>query len=213
MSATLRVTLRPMQTAYIALGSNLASWAGPPEVTMAAALEDLRSLGALQGCSSLYRTIPVGFADQPRFLNAVVAFDTGLTPHALLDGLLRIEQKYGRDRSTGIMNGPRTLDLDILLMDDLQVSEPDLQIPHSRLADRAFVLIPLSEIAPKLRIAGPEKSVSDLLDELQRNCKSESDAVVRIESDTWSRAVLRYDADRAQRERADAHFPDRNRRR
>ena len=99
------------------------------------------------------------------------------------------KKHYGRNRASGIINGPRTLDLDILLLGDLQVSEPGLEIPHPRLADRAFVLIPFNEIAPEVKISGREKSISDLLEELQRNCQGESDAVLRVESDQWNQAL------------------------
>jgi 2-amino-4-hydroxy-6-hydroxymethyldihydropteridine diphosphokinase len=180
-----------MRTAYIALGSNLASPAGPPEATMASALSRLRSLGQVKKCSSLFSTTPVGLAEQPRFLNAVIALDTELNPHPLLQALLSIEREHGRDRSAGIVNGPRTLDLDILLLGDLHVSEPGLEIPHPRLAERAFVLIPLNEIAPAVKITGQGKSVSDLLEELQRNCQRESNAVLRVESDQWKQALAK----------------------
>ena len=109
-----------MLTAYIALGANLASWAGPPEVTLAAAVERLGSLGRVTARSSLYSTEPVGFAEQPRFVNAVVALETALEPRELLNKLLGIEKEFGRDRSASIPNGPRTLDLDILLIGHLQ---------------------------------------------------------------------------------------------
>jgi 2-amino-4-hydroxy-6-hydroxymethyldihydropteridine diphosphokinase len=180
-----------MRTAYIALGSNLASWAGPPEVTMASALSRLRTLASVEKCSSLYSTTPVGFAEQPRFLNAVIEIITELEPQTLLRALLAIEKEYGRDRAAGIINGPRTLDLDILLLGNLQISDPGLELPHPRLADRAFVLIPLNEIASELKIAGHGKSVSVLLEELQGSCQGESDAVLRVESDLWSDAAGR----------------------
>ena len=138
-----------MQTAYIALGANLASQAGPPAATLAAVLKRLSNLGRITAQSSLYRTAPVGFADQPRFVNAVVALETELGPRALLNQLLVIEKEYGRDRSTGIPNGPRTLDLDILLIGDLVINLPELELPHPRMTERAFVLVPLHEIAPR----------------------------------------------------------------
>ena len=178
-----------MHTAYIALGSNLASRAGPPESTMASALTRLRSLGTVQRCSSLYSTTPVGFAEQPRFLNAVIALETELDPLHLLQALLCIEKEYGRERASGILNGPRTLDLDILLLGDLYLNEPGLTLPHPRLPDRAFVLVPLNEIAPGLRMPGLEESVADLLEALQRKCQGESDAVLQVESDRWSQAA------------------------
>lgn len=177
------------QTAYIALGSNLASWAGPPESTLVVALARLGELGRIAGRSSLYSTDPVGFADQPRFVNAVVALDTNLQPRELLSALLAIEKEFGRDRSAGIPNGPRTLDLDILLIGDLEVSEPGLVLPHPRLAERAFVLVPLCEIAPHLKIAGRTETVAELLRALKDSREGETDAVVRMESDRWRAAA------------------------
>src|SRR5208282_361304 len=141
-----------MPLAYIALGANLPSPAGPPDATLAAALEHIRSLGRIAARSSLYSTEPVGFADQPRFLNAVVAVETDLAPRPLLHTLLAIERFFGRDRSCSVPNGPRTLDLDVLLYGGLMLTEPGLEIPYSRLTQRAFVLVPLAEIAPGLRI-------------------------------------------------------------
>jgi 2-amino-4-hydroxy-6-hydroxymethyldihydropteridine diphosphokinase len=138
-----------MRTAYIGMGANLSGAAGSLEGTLAAAVERLGSLGHVTARSSLYSTAPVGFADQPRFVNAAIALETKLTPRELLDALLRIEREFGRDRSAAILNGPRTLDLDILLIDGIAVSEPGLEIPHPRLAERAFALIPLNEIAPQ----------------------------------------------------------------
>ncbi|MGA7859262.1 MAG: 2-amino-4-hydroxy-6-hydroxymethyldihydropteridine diphosphokinase [Terracidiphilus sp.] len=174
-----------MHTAYIGMGANLASQAGPPAATLAAALLRLEPYGRVVSCSSLYSTEPVGFAQQPRFTNAVVALDTDLIPRALLDALLAIEREFGRDRAAGIPNGPRTLDLDILLFGDLRISEPGLEIPHPRLAERAFVLIPLCEIAPQAVDPSHGKIVAQLLDALLQHDKSESDAVVQIRSELW----------------------------
>jgi 2-amino-4-hydroxy-6-hydroxymethyldihydropteridine diphosphokinase len=199
-----------MRTAYIALGSNLASPAGSPEITLVSAASSLRSLGPLRSRSSLYSTKPVGFADQPRFFNAVVALDTDLAPRNLLQCLLDIEKGYGRDRSAGIPNGPRTLDLDILLLGDLQVSEPGLQIPHPRLADRAFVLIPLNEIAPEINVPGHQRTVAELLQSLLNRNKGEADAVVQVQSDAWRAGGNSVGPDDSQRAAA-ARIPDRNR--
>src|SRR5580698_778852 len=116
-----------MLTAYIGMGANLASASGPPEVTLVEAAKQLSSLGRVLKRSSLYSTEPVGYAEQPRFLNAVVALQTELAPRALLMGLLDLELAFGRDRSAGIANGPRTLDLDILLMGDLCLYEAGLE--------------------------------------------------------------------------------------
>jgi 2-amino-4-hydroxy-6-hydroxymethyldihydropteridine diphosphokinase len=174
-----------MRTAYIGMGANLASHAGPPETTLTAAAVRLESLGRVVARSSLYFTKPVGFRDQPRFVNAVVALETGLAPHALLDALLDLEREFGRDRTSSFQNGPRSLDLDILLIGDLVVGECGLDIPHPRLAERAFVLIPLSEIAPQLVEPKHQKTVSGLLQTLLKNCEGETHAVVPIESDAW----------------------------
>ena len=171
--------------AYIGMGGNLASWAGTPEATLAAAALRLEALGHVVGRSSLYSTEPVGFAEQPRFINAVAALETELGPSELLDGLLRIEQEFGRDRAAGFANGPRTLDLDILLFGDLEMSEPGLDIPHPRLAERAFVLAPLNEIAPEVVEPRSRETVARLLAELQENSEGESDAVVRVQSEVW----------------------------
>src|SRR5580693_7379762 len=117
-----------MQTAYIGMGANLPSQAGTLEATLAAAAARLESLGHVTRRSSLYSTEPVGFAAQPRFVNAVVALETELEPRDLLQGLLAIEKEFGRDRAAGFVNGPRTLDLDILLFDDRTICEPGLEI-------------------------------------------------------------------------------------
>jgi len=178
-----------MPTAYIALGANLASWAGPPEATLAAAADRLVGLGRITAWSSLYSTEPVGFTEQPRFVNAVVALETELEPGVLLNKLLVIEKEFGRNRSTGIPNGPRTLDLDILLIGHLEINEPGLELPHPRLTERAFVLVPLHEIAPNLRITGRGKTVEELLQSLSDSRRGETDAVVRIESDRWRAAT------------------------
>jgi 2-amino-4-hydroxy-6-hydroxymethyldihydropteridine diphosphokinase len=174
-----------MRTGYIGMGGNLASWAGAPGATLAAAVVRLESLGRLVRRSSLYSTEPVGFAAQPRFMNAVVALETELAPRELLNGLLAIELEFGRDRAEGIKNGPRTLDLDILLLGDLQISEPDLRIPHPRLAERAFVLVPLNEIAAEVVVPGRGKTVMQLFDCLREGSQADADAVVRLQSESW----------------------------
>jgi 2-amino-4-hydroxy-6-hydroxymethyldihydropteridine diphosphokinase len=158
-----------MPLAYIALGSNLPSPAGPPAATLAAAAERLAALGGITARSSLYSTAPVGFTAQPRFLNAVVALDTDLAPRPLLDSLLDIERHFARDRAAALPNGPRTLDLDILLYGDLILTEPGLEIPHPRLAQRAFVLVPLAEIAPHARDPRSGSTAAQLLANLLPN--------------------------------------------
>lgn len=174
-----------MRTAYIGMGGNLASWAGAPEATLAAAVLRLESLGRVVSRSSLYSTAPVGFAEQSRFVNAAVELETELGPQELLEGLLAIEQEFGRQRAAGFANGPRTLDLDILLMGELEIREPGLEIPHPRLAERAFVLTPLSEIAAGMVVPGRRESVGELMDRLIEEPGRESDAVVRVKSNLW----------------------------
>ena len=156
-------------TAYIALGANIPGPAGTPRQTLDAAIVRLASLGELTARSSFYETAPVGYADQPVFLNAAAALETTLAPGELLQQLLQIEQEFGRDRSHGVPNGPRTLDLDLLLYGDLVLSSSNLELPHPRMAERAFVLIPLEEIAPTLVHPVLRKSMKQLRKTLAKN--------------------------------------------
>ncbi len=137
-------------TAYVALGANLDD----PVAQVKAGFDALAGLARtqLKAKSSLYRTAPVGYANQPDFINAVAAVETSLAPRELLDALLAVETERGRVRQ--FQNAPRTLDLDILLYGDREVHEPGLTIPHPRMHERAFVLAPLAEIAPDAVIAG-----------------------------------------------------------
>ena len=173
------------------MGANLPSCAGPPEATLAAALEKIAALGRVAAKSSLYSTEPIGYAEQPRFVNAVVALETEAGAHELLGGLMRIEKEFGRDRANAIPNGPRTLDLDILLYGDSVIDEPGLRVPHPRLAERAFVLAPLNEIAPELIEPRSGATVAELLRRLKS--VSAADAVVRMASKAWDQATGRFD--------------------
>jgi 2-amino-4-hydroxy-6-hydroxymethyldihydropteridine diphosphokinase len=155
-----------METVYIALGANLPSLAGGPHQTLDAAMLHLAGLGTLTARSSYYSTDPVGYADQPKFLNAVIALETSIEPQALLERLLEIERSFGRDRSHGIANGPRTLDLDLLLYGDRILSADTLQLPHPRMAQRAFVLVPMAEIAPGLVHPQLHRTMKQLLEDL-----------------------------------------------
>ena len=137
--------------AFIGMGANLPSQAGAPEQTLVAATEALREAGRVVAKSSLYETEPVDYADQPRFVNSVVQMETELAPDELLEFLLAIERRYGRDRCRDIPKGPRALDLDLLLFDDLVLDSPRLTLPHPALALRRFVLTPLCEIAAGVR--------------------------------------------------------------
>lgn len=138
--------------AYVALGSNL----GDRERTLLDAVEALRAEPGIEICavSSLIETEPVGYVDQPRFLNGAVAFDTTLPAQALLELLLDVERRFGRSREGVPAQGPRTLDLDLLLYGDAEIDRPGLQVPHPRLHERSFVLGPLAELAPGLEIPG-----------------------------------------------------------
>jgi 2-amino-4-hydroxy-6-hydroxymethyldihydropteridine diphosphokinase len=179
------VSLESMPTAYIGLGANLPGAAGSPQATLAAAASRLESLGRVTARSSLYSTEPVGFADQPRFVNAVVALQTNLAPRTLIESLLAIEREFGRDRSACLRNGPRTLDLDILLFGDRVVREPDLEIPHPRLAVRAFVLVPLAEIAPRVIDPISGSAVGQLLQSLRAAPNDQTNAVIPLQTELW----------------------------
>jgi 2-amino-4-hydroxy-6-hydroxymethyldihydropteridine diphosphokinase len=136
--------------AYIGIGANLGD--APTQVRAAMTAIDALPDTTLASSSSLYRTAPVGYTDQPDFINAVAAVDTTLAPHALLAALQGIEQRFGRERS--FKDAPRTLDLDVLLYDDRRIDDVVLTIPHPRMHERAFVLAPLAEIAPACEIPG-----------------------------------------------------------
>ena len=139
-------------SAFIGLGANLAD----PGAQVLRALDELAHLPrcALLARSSLWRSAPVGYADQPEFINAVVELQTRLAPRVLLNYLLEIETRFGRDRSESEKWGPRELDLDLLTFGDESIDEPGMHIPHPHLHERAFVLVPLAEIAPSLKISG-----------------------------------------------------------
>jgi 2-amino-4-hydroxy-6-hydroxymethyldihydropteridine diphosphokinase len=146
-----------MAKAYIGLGSNL----GDRMATLRTAIERFESLGRVTSVSSLYKTEPVGYLEQPSFLNAVVALETALAPADLLRALLGIERDLGRARS--FPNAPRTLDLDLLLVDNVILDTPELTLPHPRQHGRAFVLVPLAEIAPQVVHPGSGKTMQELL--------------------------------------------------
>jgi 2-amino-4-hydroxy-6-hydroxymethyldihydropteridine diphosphokinase len=149
--------------AYLGVGANL----GNREETIARALELLgRQKGVeVVAVSALRETEPVGFIDQPRFLNGAAAVEADLEPRELLEALLTVERDLGRTRD-GPRFGPRTIDLDLLVFGDREVSEPGLTVPHPRLAERAFALEPLAELDPHLEIPGRGR-VRDLLRGLQ----------------------------------------------
>ena len=133
-----------MPEAAIALGSNL----GAREQNLQQAIDRVATLGTLHAVSSFHDTTPVGYLDQPRFLNAALLLDTALSPIALLHALLAIEQTMGRSRDGIPAKGPRLIDLDLLLYGQQVLHTPELTLPHPALHERAFVLLPLAEIAP-----------------------------------------------------------------
>ena len=132
-----------MARAYIGIGSNL----GDSAANVREGIDRLRAYGVLVGVSSIYATVPWGKTDQPSFVNAAVALDTQLEPYALLRALKTAERELGRVE--GERWGPRAIDLDILDYEGVVLQDTELTIPHARLAERAFALVPLAEIAPR----------------------------------------------------------------
>jgi 2-amino-4-hydroxy-6-hydroxymethyldihydropteridine diphosphokinase len=152
-----------MASALIALGGNV----GDVRATFQKAIAHICGMtqGALLARSSDYATLPWGDEQQARFINACIDIETGLAPHALLFTLHRIEQRFGRDRAKERRWGPRTLDLDLIAYDDASLRTPELTLPHPRLFERAFVLVPLAEIAPERLIGG--RSIREALADLK----------------------------------------------
>lgn len=150
------------ETLFLALGSNV----GDRARHLAAALGALSALGDGLRASSVYETEPVGYAEQRRFLNLVASVEVALKPHEVLARTREIEAAAGRIRS--FRGAPRTLDIDILLLGERVMKTPELEVPHPRMADRAFVLVPLLELAPGLREPGTGRPYADRLAELER---------------------------------------------
>jgi 2-amino-4-hydroxy-6-hydroxymethyldihydropteridine diphosphokinase len=151
--------------AYVALGSNL----GDREGTLRTALEALAAEPGIDvvAVSRFYDTDPVGYVDQPRFLNGAAAIDTELPAGELLERLLAVELRFGRSRedvpaAAPGFGGPRTLDLDLLLYGEAEIEEPGLRIPHPRMHERRFVLEPLADLDPALEVPG-KGQVQDIL--------------------------------------------------
>jgi 2-amino-4-hydroxy-6-hydroxymethyldihydropteridine diphosphokinase len=151
-----------MAHALIALGGNV----GDVRATFQKAIANICGMtqGALLARSSDYATPPWGDVQQERFINACIEIDTSLDPHALLFVLHKIEAKFGRDRANEKRWGPRTLDLDLIAYDEISMQKPELTLPHPRLFERAFVLMPLAEISPDRVIAG--RKIASVLAEL-----------------------------------------------
>ena len=148
------------QLAYLSLGSNV----GDRVAHLRDAIARLESIGRVVSVSSFYETEPVEVTDQPWFLNGAVGLETALTAEQLMARLLQIEQERGRRRVQ--KKGPRTIDIDILLFDDLILDSPDVTIPHPAMQERRFVLEPLAEIAAEARHPGVKKTIRELLEEL-----------------------------------------------
>ncbi|MBT3363795.1 MAG: 2-amino-4-hydroxy-6-hydroxymethyldihydropteridine diphosphokinase [Chloroflexi bacterium] len=146
---------------YLGLGSNI----GDRESNLLDAIERLGREVEIELISSPYDTEPVGYDHQPRFLNAVVGGDTGLSPDDLLKLVKKIEDDMGR--ATTFVNGPRLIDIDILLCGDIVLDSEFLTVPHARYAERAFVLVPLAQIAPNVVCPLRHKSVRVLLNDLK----------------------------------------------
>ena len=147
-----------MADVLIALGGNV----GDVRATFEKAIASICGMAqaALLARSSDYATPPWGDEQQPRFINACIEIETSLDPHALLFTLQKVEKKFGRDRASEIRWGPRTLDLDLIAYDDVSIQKPELTLPHPLLFERAFVLVPLAEIAPERVIAGRSIAVA-----------------------------------------------------
>lgn len=145
---------------YLGLGSNL----GHREGNLTCAFNLLASEVRILQMSSIYETVPLGYTEQPKFLNAALELNTSLSPQALLDFVKEVELEIGRQRSC--LNGPRLIDIDILLYGHLIIEESRLQIPHPRLHERAFVLVPMAELAPMLVHPSFKLSMAVLLEEV-----------------------------------------------
>jgi 2-amino-4-hydroxy-6-hydroxymethyldihydropteridine diphosphokinase len=163
-----------MAEVFIGLGSNLAD----PAAQLREAVGRLARRLTVERISSAYRTEPVGLKDQPHFLNAVLAARTEMSPQEVLSLLVSVEAAMGRRRD--VPQGPRTIDLDLLLYDHRVVDEPDLRLPHPRMSGRRFVLAPLAEIAPGVRPAGAGGTVAELLAALPA-----AESVERVDLPGW----------------------------
>ena len=166
--------------AALALGSNLSSSWGDPAAAIAEAVRRLGAFGTVTAVSSLRLTEPVGYLDQPDFLNGAALIDTALPPLDLIQALLSIERDMGRTRDGIVLKGPRVIDLDLLLYDGSVVSTAELTIPHPRMHQRLFVLEPLAEIAPNLHHPIFNATIADLLARLVDRQQAHSSTTILV---------------------------------
>lgn len=148
---------------YLALGANLGNRQG----NLLQAIQSIRTFAWVEKISSLYETTPVGYLDQPDFLNMAIQISTQLNPRGLIRSLKQIEKQIGR--KTSFRNAPRPIDIDILLYDDHIIETEKLSIPHPRMSERAFVLAPLAEIAPQAIHPVLKLTISELLERVDRS--------------------------------------------
>ena len=152
-----------VRLAAIALGSNLASSFGDRAANLREAVRRVGTLGSVRAVSLFFDTAPVGYTEQPDFLNAAMVLETELEPVELMRALLAVERAMGRDRAAAVAKGPRVIDLDLLLMGDVVTATPELTLPHPAMAARRFVLEPLAEIAPEMADPRSGRTVAELL--------------------------------------------------
>ncbi|MCX6665541.1 MAG: 2-amino-4-hydroxy-6-hydroxymethyldihydropteridine diphosphokinase [Euryarchaeota archaeon] len=162
-----------MSVVYLSLGSNM----GDKEDNIRNALKLIEDVDEIKKVSPLYQTEPIGFKDQSYFLNCVIEVQTNSTPEQMLLFLKSIEQKLGRTNT--VKNGPRTIDIDILLYDDFCIKNDDMVIPHPRLHERLFVLIPLMDVNPDVIHPLLKKTVRELFDAIQH------EEMVTLYKNTW----------------------------